>query len=186
MGFENEMALVQKTEPNKPWAIFPIKLHHSVKSFFSVAIVSEVGNGRNTLFWTDNWVHGQNLQKLVPHLFEAIFVRARKRIVREAVSDLRWVSDIWGALTVNVLAEFLGVWNLIAHLVLQPEVEDIHIWRFSPCSLEQFILDHGKGYGKLGPQASVNSSCGWLHMTGAGRLISWPGKDYLTLQNAPM
>ena len=31
----------------------------------------------------------------------------------------------------NVLAEFLGVWNLIAHLVLQPEVEDIHIWHFS-------------------------------------------------------
>ena len=176
---------LQKTEPNKPWAIFPIKLHHSVKSFFSVAIVSEVGNGRNTLFWTDNWVHGQNLQKLVPHLFEAISVRARKRTVLEAVSDLRWVSDIRGALTVNVLAEFLGVWNLIAHLVLQPEVEDIHIWRFSPCSLEQFILDHGKGYGKLGPQASVNSSCGWLHMTGAGRLIGWPEKDYLTLQNAP-
>ena len=87
---------LQKTEPNKPWAIFPIKLHHSVKSFFSVAIVSKVGNGRNTLFWTDNWVHGQNLQKLVPHLFEAISVRARKRTVLEAVSDLRWVSDIRG------------------------------------------------------------------------------------------
>jgi len=41
---------LKKTEPDKPWAFLPIQVHQSVKSFFSVAITSEVGNGRNTLF----------------------------------------------------------------------------------------------------------------------------------------
>jgi hypothetical protein len=71
---------LQKTEPDKPWAFFPIQVQHSVKSFFAVAIVSEVGNGRNTLFWTDNWVHGQSLERLVPHLFGAIACREKREL----------------------------------------------------------------------------------------------------------
>jgi hypothetical protein len=51
--------------------------------------------------------------------------------VFDATTDLRWVGDIRGALTVTVLAEYLGVWELTSQLVLQPEVEDSHIWRFS-------------------------------------------------------
>lgn len=30
-----------------------------------------------------------------------------------------------------VLTEYLGLWNLISEVVLQPDVEDIHIWQFS-------------------------------------------------------
>jgi hypothetical protein len=69
-------------------------VHHSVKAFFSVAIVSDLGNGQNTLFWTDNWVHGQNLTRLVPHLYGAVSKRAKKRSVFDAVTNMRWVSDI--------------------------------------------------------------------------------------------
>jgi hypothetical protein len=67
----------------------------------------------------------------VPHLFGAIAGRAKKRTVLDAVTDMRWVSDMKGALTVDVLAEYLGVWNMISQLVLQPEVQDTHIWCFS-------------------------------------------------------
>jgi len=45
---------LQKTEPNRPWATFQIQVHPAVKAFFRVSIVSEVGNGKNTLFWTDS------------------------------------------------------------------------------------------------------------------------------------
>lgn len=119
---------LQKTEPNKPWAFLPIQVHHSVKTFFSVAIISEVGNGMNTLFWTDRWLHGQSLDKLVPHLFGTTSNRAKKRTVHEALTNLRWVSDIRGALSVEVLAEYLGLWDLMSDVVLQPGIEDTHIW----------------------------------------------------------
>ncbi|XP_012704012.1 uncharacterized protein LOC105915054 [Setaria italica] len=122
---------LQKTKPNKPWAIFPIQVQHSVKAFFSVAITSEIGNGKNTLFWTDRWLHGQSLDKLVPHLFGTVSKRAKKRTVYEALTEMRWIADIRGALTVAVLSEYLGLWDLLSEVVLQPEVEDLHIWCFS-------------------------------------------------------
>jgi hypothetical protein len=123
---------LQKTEPDKPWAFLPIQVHCSVKSFFSIAIILEVRNGRNTLFWTDNWLHGKSLDQLVPYLFNSISNQARKRrTVYEALTERKWVTDIKGALTFDVLVEFLGLWDLLAERVLQPDVEDSHIWCFS-------------------------------------------------------
>jgi hypothetical protein len=115
------------------------QVHHSVKSFFYVAIISEVGNGRNTLFWTDNWVNGQNLEMLVSNLFGVISGRAKKRTVADML-ERQWVADIRGALTVDVLAEYLAVWDLRSQLVLQPKVDDNHIWCFS---------DSGKYFASL-------------------------------------
>jgi len=40
---------LQKTEPEKPWAFFPIQASPQVRAFFAVAITSEVGNGKKTL-----------------------------------------------------------------------------------------------------------------------------------------
>jgi hypothetical protein len=97
-----------------------------------VPIISEVGNGMNTLFWTDRWLHGHSLEKLVPHLFGSVSGRAKKRTVHEALTDMRWVADIRGFLTVAVLTEYLDLWEILAEVVLQPEVEDFHIWQFAP------------------------------------------------------
>ena len=122
---------LQKTEPNKPWAFLPVQVHQTVKSFFSVAVITQVGNGTNTLFWIDRWMHGQSLVRIVPHFFGTISNRARKRSVHEAMTEMRWISDIRGALTVDVLAEYLVLWDLLSDVVLQPEIEDTHIWKFS-------------------------------------------------------
>jgi hypothetical protein len=51
--------------------------------------------------------------------------------VFDVVFGMRWVSDIRGALTVDVLAEFLGVWDMFSQLAVQSEVPDTHFWRFS-------------------------------------------------------
>jgi hypothetical protein len=96
-----------------------------------VAIISEVGNGRNTLFWTDRWLHGQSLAQLVPNLYGSVPNRARKRTVFEAMTELRWARDIRGAITVAVLAEYFRMWDLLSEVVLQPDVDDSHVWKFS-------------------------------------------------------
>ena len=113
---------LQKTEPEKPWAFFPINSSPQVKAFFAAAIISEVGNGKNTCFWTDRWLGDQSLQKSFPNLFRAVAARARKRKVFQALNNRTWVSDIRGALTVQVL---------LSYVELQPDVEDTHIWTFS-------------------------------------------------------
>ena len=56
---------LQKTEPEKPWAFFPINSSPQVKAFFAAAIISEVGNGKNTCFWTDRWLGGSKFAKVL-------------------------------------------------------------------------------------------------------------------------
>jgi len=47
---------LQKTEPEKAWSSFQVKAPHQVQAFFAVAVVTLVGNGKNSLFWSDSWV----------------------------------------------------------------------------------------------------------------------------------
>lgn len=122
---------LQKTEPDKPWAFLPIQVLQTIKCFFDVAVITQIGNGRNTLFWTDRWLQGQSLDKLMPHLFGTVNSRAKKRTVHEAITGRKWISDIRGALTVEVLTEYLGLWDILSDVMLQPELEDTHIWQFS-------------------------------------------------------
>lgn len=126
---------LEKTDTGRPWASFKINAHPSVKAFFSVAISSVVGNGRNTLFWTDNWIDGQSLCQLAPHLVQMVSSRARMRNVHDALISRSWVHDIRGAITVNVLSDFLKVWDLTTDWVLTPDQEDKHCWRLSSSGL---------------------------------------------------
>jgi hypothetical protein len=69
------LALVEKTEPDRPWASFKINSHPSVKAFLSATVSSMVGNDKNTLFWTDKWIDGQSLCQLAPHLVKSVSSR---------------------------------------------------------------------------------------------------------------
>jgi len=122
---------LQKTKPDKPWAFLPIKVPQTIKCFFDVVVITQIGNGRNILFWTDRWLQGQSLDKLMPHLFGTINSRAKKRTVHKAITGRKWIFDIRGALTVEVLTQYLGLWDIPAEVMLQPELEDTHIWQFS-------------------------------------------------------
>ena len=57
--------------------------------------------------------------------------RAKKRKVFESLNNRTWVSDIRGALTIQVLIEYINPWELLSNVELQPDVEDTHIWKVS-------------------------------------------------------
>ena len=122
---------LQKTEPEKAWAFFPIQAQPQLQAFFAMAVETIIGNGKNTHFWLDRWLLGQSLKQTLPHLFSAIAVRARRRTVYDAISGRRWISDIKGALNMQVLIEYLHLWDLLSNIELQAGVDDTHIWRFS-------------------------------------------------------
>jgi hypothetical protein len=95
-----------------------------------MAVVSEIGNREHIFFWTDRWIHGKSILDLAPLLFAAIPQRRRRqRLVKEALHNRTWISDIWGALTVGIIVEFLHLWEVLDELLLQPEVEDSHSCR---------------------------------------------------------
>jgi hypothetical protein len=118
---------LQKTEPNRPWCSLPIQVPDKARAFFSMVLTSKVGNGANTLFWTDKWINGQKIADLVPRLFDVIPKRiTNRRTVQEALTDRRWISDITGSLSVGVLVDYLHLWNLISDFELLPDTEDKH------------------------------------------------------------
>ena len=85
-----------------------------------MAVVSEVGNGARTLFWSDKWIHGQRVADIAPQVFAIVPKRRiKRRTVFEALTNHSWVSELQGALTAGVINEFLGLWDVISTVILQ-------------------------------------------------------------------
>jgi hypothetical protein len=67
-----------------------------------------------------------------PNLFLLIPKRVRRqRTVAQGLQNPRRVSDIRGALTVQVIVEYLQLWNLVDNLVLHQGTPYQHTWRLS-------------------------------------------------------
>jgi hypothetical protein len=63
---------LENTDPNRPWSALPICMPDKVQAFFLVAMQAEIGDGSSTLFWQDEWLHGQRLLDFTPRLVAAI------------------------------------------------------------------------------------------------------------------
>jgi hypothetical protein len=53
------------------------------------------------------------------------------RTVHAALANRSWLNDIKGALTVEVLADFLDLWDAILTININPQREDKHIFSFA-------------------------------------------------------
>jgi hypothetical protein len=98
---------------------------HNVHALFYVATETIIGNGENTKFWTDIWLR-KTLAELDPNLLETIPRRVRKQrtVAKELVNRI-WVADI-KELTIQVICEYLHIWDLVDGIILQQDVLDEH------------------------------------------------------------
>jgi hypothetical protein len=100
-----------------------------------MVVVIEIGYGINTLFWRDRWVFEKAINEIALIISTLVPTRiANWRTIFEAMNGLRWVNDIHGIVTMQVLLEFLNLCHLIDEVPLQFGVEDKHIWRLSTSS----------------------------------------------------
>jgi hypothetical protein len=146
-----------------------------------MAVVTKVGDGSNTLFWKDRWLNGKRIKDIAP----AVYAMVPKRIintrkVKEAMLNLRWVTDFQGALTVPVLVEYLELYQALDQVKLQSEIPDEHTWGslqqansplsrlMRPCSRDPSLLSRQREFGGPGLPASVDFLFGWWSTIGAG------------------
>jgi hypothetical protein len=91
------------------------------------------------------------------------------------------------------VAEYFRLWDLLSEVVLQPDVDDSHVWQVSPSgsysaksAYEGFFMvlyssDQRKEFGRAGHWANASFSCGWLHIIDAGRQTALLKGGCLTL-----
>ena len=123
---------LKKSEPNKPWASLPLQISKEMECFLSMAVITEVGDGANTLFWKDKWLAGKNIQDIAPHVYALVSRRTTaRRSVLEALINEKWIEDIQGSISPEALMEYLVLWDVISEVDLHVGVQDKHIWRLS-------------------------------------------------------
>ena len=97
-----------------------------------MATITIVGNGEKILFWTDRWLDGHTLDEIAPNLFNTVPKRlTKRRTVAQALQNNRWVGDIKGARTVQVMYEYLQIWDIVENIVLQQDTPDQYKWKLS-------------------------------------------------------
>lgn len=55
----------------------------------------------------------------------------KRHTVSQEFENRRWVADIKGAVIVQVMLEYLDIWDMIDNMVLQPNVPGQHTWKLS-------------------------------------------------------
>jgi hypothetical protein len=79
---------LEKTDPNRPWygLKFPIQQH--VRKFFASSVITLIGNGSNTLLWTDRWLDGACIKDFAPAVAASVGKRAvSSRTVAQALEN---------------------------------------------------------------------------------------------------
>jgi hypothetical protein len=97
--------------------------------FFAKSVISIIGNGASTLFWTDNWLHGTAIRDIAPEVAAKVGKRAlSSTTVVQALDNFRWVNDIRAPLYMLGLQQYLLLWDSLreVHLSHGP---DQHRWR---------------------------------------------------------
>jgi hypothetical protein len=98
---------------------------------FHSSVVVELGDGASTKFWTDAWLPGGTISTSLPNLFKAIGRRFLGLMVRDSLTDDRWVRDMTRARTASVLLEYIQLWATLENVQLRPLVPDRYVWRWT-------------------------------------------------------
>jgi hypothetical protein len=119
-----EMGMAFTLRPQRCWALLPSRAEQNVAAMCAANLSVVVGDGATVLLWTDNWTPIGVLSKFTSLLYVATSRAGRKRVLRDALADNQWAHDVNGALTVQVVRDYLKVWELLRSVQLQPLQSD--------------------------------------------------------------
>jgi hypothetical protein len=100
-----------RTDPLRPWRGIDMHFSKVELAVFNISTRMDVDDGNTALFWLDSWLGGRAISEIAPDLLALVPSRARKRrTVREALAERRWIADIQGALSTLALWQYVQLW----------------------------------------------------------------------------
>jgi hypothetical protein len=128
-ALQSKWLWLEKMDPNRPWQGLKLPIQQHVKNLFSDSLISIVGNGTSTLFWTDRWLNGAAIRKLAP---EVLSQGGKKILIFKNcganLENWQWVRDIKAPLSLAGLQQYLLLWDSVRGVELS-HVPDQHRWR---------------------------------------------------------
>lgn len=121
-----------RSEPGRGWARLPCRSERQVAAMSAVSMSVALGDGTSAKLWTDAWAPVGPLCFFAPDLFTAISRTGKRRTVKDGLYQHHWAREIVGALTTQVLCQYLRVWRLLNNLELDPLASGRFIWKWSP------------------------------------------------------
>lgn len=100
------------------------------------SISVRLGNGEDCLFWSDRWLDGRSIPSLAPSLVNLVPRSIKRtRTVVEGLCNDAWITNITGRLDMQVLTEYLGLWDRLQNICTVAGQQDTVCWRWEASSL---------------------------------------------------
>ncbi|WVZ62397.1 hypothetical protein U9M48_012153 [Paspalum notatum var. saurae] len=97
-------------------------------ALFRASTIVIVGNGRKTNFWADSWLQGKAPMDIAPSLFQLAWRKKNK--VSEELINLNWTRGLWRMNSVQQMADFIKLWDLVQAVYLS-DAEDTIRWKWT-------------------------------------------------------
>jgi hypothetical protein len=120
---------LQKTDGARAWQGLDLQVPSNAHVMFNMAMETMVGNGQSILFWSERWIQGRTAE-VAANLINLVQKKdIKNHIVAQALENHRWTTEIRGALPVQVIVEYLHLWDLVAEVELQDGISDQYHWK---------------------------------------------------------
>ncbi|XP_071678631.1 uncharacterized protein [Lolium perenne] len=107
----------------------PVPCSAADKEIFAAATTVAIGDGCTASFWFNSWMDGHAPFAVMPQLFAAS--RRKNRCVRETLLNRRWVQDLRGRVSSELLPDFVRLWLATDRLQLTTGSSDAFTWLLS-------------------------------------------------------
>jgi hypothetical protein len=103
-------------------------MQRQVRQLFVLSVYTVIGNGANTLFWSDRWLNGSAVQDIAPAVVRMVGRRVfSSRTVAQALDNWQWVGNIENPLSLIDLQQYLFLWDALRGVMLNQN-DDKHVW----------------------------------------------------------
>nr|XP_045087277.1 uncharacterized protein LOC123494868 [Aegilops tauschii subsp. strangulata] len=129
LGMQFAVRSGQKTDKDKAWTEFRIKVPPEALALYQAATRTTVGNGKSTFFWEDRWLNGSRASEIASLIYNRIPARIKRSLlVSDSLLNNSWAGQIGPSLTPDALWQFLDLWQRVAEVPVIDHELDMVKW----------------------------------------------------------
>jgi hypothetical protein len=115
-------------EVDRPWVGGNIPVNEVDRQLFRACTRVQLGNGATAQFWESTWLDGKAPRDIAPLLYKLAWRKKLK--AREQLENQSWTRGLWRMSTVEEMAEFVMLWDLVQGVHFSDE-EDKIVWKLT-------------------------------------------------------